>query len=56
MPYYYTLCDAMLSYADAMLQETIGKTGWQRVETEKGYKYFFHKKTKRSTVHYSTVM
>jgi len=28
--------------------ETIGKTGWLRVETENGFKYFFHKKTKKT--------
>jgi len=29
--------------------ETIGKTGWLRVETENGYQYFYHKKTKRTS-------
>eukprot|EP00927_Polykrikos_kofoidii_P059842 TRINITY_DN54964_c0_g1_i1.p1 TRINITY_DN54964_c0_g1~~TRINITY_DN54964_c0_g1_i1.p1 ORF type:complete len:855 (+),score=186.00 TRINITY_DN54964_c0_g1_i1:371-2566(+) len=28
--------------------ETIGKTGWLRVETEKGFKYFFQKKTRKT--------
>eukprot|EP00929_Paragymnodinium_shiwhaense_P120392 TRINITY_DN9231_c0_g1_i1.p1 TRINITY_DN9231_c0_g1~~TRINITY_DN9231_c0_g1_i1.p1 ORF type:complete len:870 (+),score=268.88 TRINITY_DN9231_c0_g1_i1:113-2722(+) len=28
--------------------ETIGKTGWLRVETENGFKYFYHKKSKKT--------
>jgi len=28
--------------------ETIGKTGWLRVETDKGFTYFFHKKKKKT--------
>lgn len=28
--------------------ESIGRTGWLRVETDRGFKYFFHKKTKRT--------
>merc|ERR1712048_329574 len=29
--------------------ESIGKTGWLRVETDKGFKYFFHKKSKKTS-------
>lgn len=29
--------------------ETIGKSGWLRVETENGFKYFFHKKKKTTS-------
>jgi len=29
--------------------ETIGRTGWLRVETEHGFSYFFHKKTRRTS-------
>lgn len=29
--------------------ETIGKTGWLRVETDKGFTYFFHKKKKKTS-------
>lgn len=29
--------------------ESIGKTGWLRVETDKGFKYFFHKKKKKTS-------
>lgn len=29
--------------------ETIGKTGWARVETDKGFTYFYHKKQKKTS-------
>lgn len=29
--------------------ESIGKTGWLRVETEKGFTYFYHKKKKKTS-------
>merc|ERR1711972_1096968 len=29
--------------------ESIGRTGWQRVETEKGFRYFYHKKKKKTS-------
>lgn len=29
--------------------ETIGKTGWSRVQTDKGFTYFYHKKQKKTS-------
>merc|ERR1711972_458237 len=29
--------------------ESIGRTGWQRVETENGFRYFYHKKKKKTS-------